>query len=147
MQYSEGSIGRVFALRLEEGDQIPGTIERFAAEQKVHSGMVVVLGGAADGSRLIVGPEEGSVDKIIPLTHRLPGIHEIMGVGTLFPNESGEPVLHMHVAAGREGGATVGCSKAGLEVWLIDEVIILEISGLHGERKLDSRSGFGLLQF
>ena len=146
MQYSEGSIGRVFALRLDEGEQLPDILEQFVAEHGIHTGMVLILGGAADKSRLIVGPEEGRSDGIIPLTHILSGIHEILGVGTIFPNESGDPVVHMHLAAGREGNAAVGCSSAGVGVWLIGEVIILEISGLRGERKLDPLSGFGLLQ-
>jgi len=147
MQYREGSIGRVFTLRLDEGERLPDVIEEFAAEHEIQTGMVLILGGADDKSNLIVGPEEGHGDKIIPITYILSGVHEIMGVGTLFPNESGNPVLHMHVAAGREGNASVGCSRAGVEIWLIGEVVILEIKGVHGERKLDRKSGFGLLHF
>lgn len=147
MQYREGSIGRVFALKLDEGERLPDVIEEFAASHKIEAGMVLILGGADDKSRLIVGPEEGHGDKIIPITYLLSGVHEIMGVGTLYPNESGKPVLHMHVAAGREGNASVGCTRAGVEIWLIGEVVILEIKGLQGERKLDLNSGFGLLHF
>ena len=147
MQYQEGSIGRVFALRLEEGDRLPDTLEAFAREQNIEAAMVIYVGGAKDGSRLVVGPDASRPEAIIPLVYSLTGIQEVLGVGTLFPNDQGEPILHMHAAAGREGGATVGCSRAGVEVWLVGEVIILEILGASGCRRPEPPSGFSLLQF
>lgn len=147
MQYSEGSLGRVFALRLSEGDRIPEVIEQFAVDHQISCATVLYLGGSADKSRFIVGPAKTDGEKIIPLTHVLSGIQEIFGVGTIFPNESGAPMLHMHAAAGREGDATIGCTRAGVDVWLVGEVVILELLGLQGLRKKDSRSGFELLQF
>jgi predicted DNA-binding protein with PD1-like motif len=147
MQYQEGSIGRVFALRLEEGDRLPDTLEAFAREQSIEAAMVIYVGGAKDGSRLVVGPDAARSDAIVPLVHSLTGIQEVLAVGTLFPNDQGEPILHMHAATGREGDATVGCSRAGVEVWLVGEVIILEILGTSGRRRPEPPSGFSLLQF
>ena len=147
MQYQEGSIGRVFALRLEEGDRLPDTLEAFAREQSIEAAMVIYVGGAKDGSRLVVGPDASRPDAIVPLVHSLTGIQEVMAVGTLFPDDQGEPILHMHAATGREGDATVGCSRAGVEVWLVGEVIILEILGTRGRRRPEPPSGFSLLQF
>jgi predicted DNA-binding protein with PD1-like motif len=147
MQYQEGSIGRVFALRLEEGDRLPDTLETFAREQNLAAAMVIYVGGAKGGSRLVVGPDASRPDAIVPLLHILTGIQEVLAVGTLFPNDQGEPVLHLHAATGREGGATVGCSRAGVEVWLVGEVIILEILGTDGRRRPEPPSGFSLLQF
>ncbi|MFZ2087334.1 MAG: DUF296 domain-containing protein [Desulfobaccales bacterium] len=147
MQYQEGSIGRVFALRLEEGDRLPDSLEAFARDQKLAAAMVIYVGGAKGGSRLVVGPDASRQDAIVPLVHTLAGITEVLGVGTLFPNDQGEPVLHLHAATGREGGATVGCSRAGVDVWLVGEVIILEILGTGGRRLPEPPSGFSLLQF
>jgi len=146
MQYSEGSIGRIFALRLAEGERLPAAVEDFCRQKGVKAALVIYVGGAQDGSRLVVGPEAGRGDAIIPLVHTLRGIQEVLGVGTLFPNEAGDPVLHMHVAAGREGQATVGCSRAGVEVWLVGEVLILEILGTIGARQKDPATGFQLLR-
>jgi predicted DNA-binding protein with PD1-like motif len=145
MQYREGRIGRIFVLRLEDGERLPEAIETFARDQGLKEAMVIYVGGAQDGSRLVVGPEAGRTDAIIPLIHTLAGIQEVLGVGTLFPNEAGEPVLHLHAATGREGGATVGCSRAGVEVWLVGEVIILEVVGTQALRRKDSETGFQLL--
>ncbi len=102
---------------------------------------------ALDGSRLVVGPEGCQREAIVPLVHTLTGIQEVLAVGTLFPDAQGEPVLHLHAATGREGAATVGCSRAGVEVWLVGEVVILEILGTQGCRRPEAPSGFSLLQF
>ena len=45
MMASEGQVGRVFVLRLEDGDVIPACIEQFAAEKGIAVGHVVLLGG------------------------------------------------------------------------------------------------------
>ncbi|MFZ0942441.1 MAG: PPC domain-containing DNA-binding protein [Syntrophobacteraceae bacterium] len=147
MQYSEGTIGRVFALKLETGERLPDAVVNFAREHSVRSAMVMFVGGAGAASRLVVGPEENRVDDIIPIIHTLGGIQEVMAVGTLFPDENGLPELHMHAATGREGTATVGCTRAGVDVWLIGEVILLEICGIGGLRKKDLKTGFQMLQF
>jgi len=146
MRYCEGHVGRVFVLRLEEGERIPDVIEQFAEAKGVQRATVLLLGGIDDGSKMVVGPEEGRGDEIVPLVHTLKGIQEILGVGTIFPDEQGRPILHLHGASGREGGASVGCTRAGVDVWLVGEVVILEIQGIDAVRKKDPRSGLSLLE-
>jgi predicted DNA-binding protein with PD1-like motif len=51
----------------------------------------------------------------------------------------------MHAAAGREGRATVGCTRAGVDVWLVGEVVLLEIVGPEARRRKDPETGFQLL--
>lgn len=145
MQHREGRIGRIFVLRLEQGERLPEAVETFARDQGLMEAMVIYVGGAQDGSRLVVGPEAGRRDAVLPLIHTLSGIQEVLGVGSLFPNEAGEPVLHLHAATGREGGATVGCTRAGMEVWLVGEVFILEVVGTAARRRKDPQTGFALL--
>jgi predicted DNA-binding protein with PD1-like motif len=146
MQYAEGKLGRTFVVRLDDGDRLPDSLEDFAREHGIQEALVFYLGGAADGSRLVVGPEANRGEAIIPMIYSLAGIQEVLGVGTLFAADSGEPVLHLHVATGREGKATVGCSRAGVEVWLVGEVVILEILGTAGVRRTEPETGFKLLQ-
>jgi predicted DNA-binding protein with PD1-like motif len=146
MKSSQGSIGRVFILRLEDGDVVNQTIEEFARNEGVSRALAFYLGGSAAGSRLVVGPDAACDDAIVGLVHVLTGApREVLAVGTLFPDESGEPSLHMHAAAGREGNATVGCTRAGLETWLVGEVVLLEILGTKARRTVDSGNGFDLL--
>ena len=147
MQYSQGTIGRIFALKLETGDRLPDAVEDFALEHQIRSAVAIYVGGAGEAGRLVVGPEENRGDDIVPMLHTLGGIHEVLGIGTVFIDEEGRPRLHMHAATGRAGGAVVGCARAGLEVWLVGEVILLEISGIGGLRKKDPKTGFQMLQF
>lgn len=146
MQYAEGKIGRIFVLRLEDGERLNDTLEAFARDRGIARALAFYLGGSASGSRMVVGPDEERHDAIIPLLHTLMGAQEVLALGTLFHNEAGEPVLHMHAAAGREGGATVGCTRAGVDVWLVGEVVILEILGTAALRKKDAGTGFQLLR-
>ncbi len=146
MQYSEGRLGRVFILRLEEGERINDSIEKFARARQLSHGLAFFLGGSGDGSQVVVGPEANRA-AIIPMLHTLKGEQEVLALGTIIPNEEGTPLLHMHGAAGREGRATVGCTRAGLNVWLIGEVVLLEILGAQtAQRKKDAATGFQLLQ-
>ena len=147
MQYSEGTIGRIFVLKLETGERLPDAVVDFAIEHAVRNAMVMFVGGAGATSRLVVGPEENRGDDIIPVIHRLGGIQEVLAAGTLFPDENGHPELHMHAATGREGTATVGCARAGIDVWLTGEVVLLEICGTGGFRKKDPKTGIQILQF
>jgi len=146
MRYSEAELGRVFIIRLEQGEVVHEVLERFAAEKNVRSAAVLMVGGAQRGSRLVVGPEDGDALPVVPLRHVLSKVHEMAAVGTLFPDESGRPSLHVHAALGREGRATVGCIRAGVVVWLILEVIMIEIAGDRAKRLRDPVTGFDLLE-
>ena len=145
MKFSQGSVGRIFILRLEDGDVLNDTLEAFAREHEVTRALAFYLGGSAPGSKLVVGPDAASTDAIVPLIHPLSGSREVLALGTILPNEAGEPSAHMHAAAGREGDATVGCARAGLETWLVGEVVLLEILGTAARREVDAASGFELL--
>lgn len=146
MRYSEGSLGRVFVLRMDDGDPLNTTVEAFAREQGVARGVAFYVGGGAGGTSLVVGPDATRSDAVVPLLHALSGPSETVAFGTLFPDETGNPVLHMHAACGREGDATVGCTRAGLKTWLIGEIVLIEILGTEASRRLDPATGFELLE-
>ncbi len=146
MRYSEARPGRVFVIRLEQGEIVHEVLERFAADKGVRSATVLMVGAADKGSRLVVGPEDGDAHPVVPLGHLLSKAHEMAGVGTLFPDENGRPSLHVHTALGREGGATVGCIRRGVVVWLILEVIMFELVGTDARRIKDIATGFELLE-
>ena len=105
-----------------------------------------LVGGIRDGGKIVVGPEEPEKAPIMPMLFQLRGTHEILGVGTLFPDESHKPRLHMHAALGRGGETRAGCIRPGIEVWKVGEVILLEIAGSPAFRKKDPATGFELLE-
>jgi predicted DNA-binding protein with PD1-like motif len=145
MKYSQARQGRVFVIRLEHGEVVHEVIERFASEHNIKAAALIILGGADKGSLLVVGPEEGSAVPIRPLEHTLDSVHEIFGTGTLFPDESGAPILHMHTACGRLSCTVTGCIRTGVKVWQVAEVILYELCETSARRKCEAESGFTLL--
>ena len=144
MKACEGKIGRVFVIRLEDGDLIPDCIEQFAEQNGVSVGHAILVGGIGSG-KIVVGPRHS--DKMPPEPMFLPvdGAHEVAGVGILAPGEDGKPVLHIHAALGRSGNTMSGCLRPGVATWLIGEVILCEILGANVARIKDDHSGFALL--
>jgi predicted DNA-binding protein with PD1-like motif len=146
MKYSEAQLGRIFVIRLEDGDIVQEAIESFAREKSVKAAALVILGGADTGSRLVVGPQEGRATPIIPLSFLLDNVHEAAGVGTLFPDDGGNPVLHLHMACGRRGETVTGCARTGVKVWQVMEAVLFELTGSTSVRRPDGVTGFKLLQ-
>lgn len=144
MKYSEGKIGRVFVIRLEDGDTMPEVIESFAQKNNVRRGMCILLGGIKTG-KIVAGPENGESMPIVPMIVGLKGVHEICAVGTIFPDNGARPRLHMHAAFGREGKTISGCIRPGIEVWKLGEVIVLEILNNNAHRE-DTAAGFQMLE-
>jgi predicted DNA-binding protein with PD1-like motif len=146
MKYSEAKAGRIFILRLEDGDILHESVEAFARAQNIQAAALLALGGADQGSTLVVGPEHGRSQPVIPMEHILNNVHEVTGVGTLFPNAAGHPVLHMHLAAGRQTSTITGCVRRGVKVWHVLEIVLWELTETTARRLLDSTTGFELLQ-
>jgi len=145
MKACEGRIGRVFVIRLEDGDVVPECIERFAEEKGVSVGQAILVGGIGGGD-VVVGPRRSEERLPEPMLLPIDGAHEVVGVGVLAPGEDGKPVLHIHAALGRAGQTMTGCLRHGVTTWLVGEVILYEILGVDMLRIKDEQSGFELLE-
>jgi predicted DNA-binding protein with PD1-like motif len=132
-------------IRLENGETVHEEIEKFAKEHAIKAASLVAVGGVDADSRLIVGPRDGETRPPSPMEHILGDVHEIAGTGTIFPDEEGIPILHMHMACGREDRTVTGCVRNGVKVWHILEVILFEVVGSTGKRVLEKETGFKLL--
>ncbi len=146
MKFSQGKLGRTFLLRLEDGDRIPEVIEHFAKEQQISHGAVWFVGGAKGCSQIVVGPKDGMAQRPEPVIAGLPGVSETVGFGTLAPCLAGDPVLHLHASFGRGEKSMTGCTRAGVEVWHIGEVVILEFLEMNAARIQNPVNGFELLE-
>jgi len=145
MKASEGKIGRLFVLRLEDGDMVPEVIERFAAEKGIKVGHVVLIGGVGSG-RVVVGPKESEEMPPEPVMLPVDGAHEVEGVGIIAPDKEGKPRLHIHASLGRGGKTLTGCLRPGVKTWLVGEAVIYEITGVKAQRLPDKKSGFELME-
>lgn len=146
MKFTEANLGRIFILRLEHGDRIPDTIEEFAKNHNIESATVQFIGGSEQNSKVVVGPEDGTAAKPVPTVINLPGVSEAVGVGTIFMNEDKLPKLHMHSAFGRNVQTVTGCTREGVSIWQIGEVIIFELTNNSAQRKINPVNGFELLE-
>jgi predicted DNA-binding protein with PD1-like motif len=146
MKFCEAKQGRTFILRLEDGDIVHESIEGFARDHAIQSAALIILGGADAQSRLVVGPEDGRSEKIVPMIHELENVCEVSGVGTIFPDSHGNPVLHMHMACGRNDHTVTGCVRVGVKVWHVMEVVLFELTDNSARRVHDPITGFALLQ-
>jgi len=145
MKACEGRIGRVFVMRLDDGDVVPECIERFAEEKGVSVGQAILVGGIGGGD-VVVGPRRSEERPPEPMLLPIDGAHEVVGVGVLAPGEDGKPALHIHAALGRAGQTMTGCLRHGVTTWLVGEVILFEILGADMVRIQDEKSGFELLE-
>ncbi|EAT58359.1 PPC domain-containing DNA-binding protein [Chlorobium ferrooxidans] len=145
MKYSEAREGRTFIIRLEDGEIVHEKLEQFVRDHAIARASLIAIGGADKGSLLVVGPDESRSHPVTPMTHELYDAHEITGTGTIFPDDEGNPVLHMHMACGREENTVTGCIRKGVKVWLVMEIILTELLENSALRQYDPHSGFKLL--
>ncbi|MCM8769136.1 MAG: DNA-binding protein [Candidatus Omnitrophica bacterium] len=145
MKYCQAKIGRVFVVRLEDGDKLPAILEEFASQHRVKRAICFLLGGIKDGGRLVVGPNQENARPVEPLYFELLGVHEFLALGMIFPGTDKKPHLHLHGTMGREGRSYTGCLRPGVEVWQVGEVMLVEIVGTKARRLRDDSTGFELL--
>ena len=146
MKYTETKTGRVFVVRLHDGDILHECIEKLAKEQNINAATVSLVGGVDKGSKLVVGPTDARAEKVIPVIYELDNAYEATGTGTIFCDEESKPVLHMHIACGRKGHTVTGCVRAGVICWYILEVVVTELVDCQAKRILDKETGFKLIE-
>jgi hypothetical protein len=136
MQYTEGRIGRVFVVRIDNGEDLIASLRTFILEKEIGAGSVVFLGALMDG-KLVTGPEKPVIP---PDPHFVffEGGWEVFGVGTIYPGEGG-PHIHYHASVGRAGHALTGCLREKAVTYLIVEAVIYEITGLSAKREFDKK--------
>ena len=137
MRSAEMKDGRVFVLRLEEGEVLHESVEAFCRDMGIRHATVTAVGGVGPGSRFVVGPTWPIEGEVVPRTFELDAPCELTGTGTVFPDMDGNPIMHGSV--GREGGSTTGCFRLNVIVWLVMEVVIRELVG-DGPVRIESDS-------
>jgi len=137
MQYAEGQIGRIFVVRIDDGEDFLVSMRRFISDKGIYAGSIIFLGALMNG-RMVTGPEEPVIP---PLPHFVlfEGGWEVFGVGTIYAGEGG-PHIHYHASVGRAGHALTGCLREQATTYLIIEAVVFEFSGLQARRDFDERT-------
>ncbi len=136
MQYTEGQIGRVFVVRIDDGEDMLVSLRQFITEKNIQAGSIHFLGALMNG-RMVTGPEEPVIPPV-PHFVMFEGGWEVFGVGTIYPGEGG-PHIHYHGSVGRSGHALTGCIREKATAYLIVEAVIMEFCGLSARREFDQK--------
>ena len=81
MQYTEGQLGRVFVVRIDDGEDMLMSLRTFIAEKEVQAGSILFLGALMNG-RMVTGPEEPVIPPV-PHFVMFEGGWEVFGIGTI----------------------------------------------------------------
>ncbi|MFA6226680.1 MAG: PPC domain-containing DNA-binding protein [Methanoregula sp.] len=137
MQYTEGQLGRVFVVRIDDGEDMLVSLRQFVFDKGIEAGSITFLGALMNG-RMVTGPEEPVIPPV-PHFVMFEGGWEVFGVGTIYPGEGG-PHIHYHASVGRSGHALTGCLREKATTYLIIEAVIMEFTGLKARREIDQRT-------
>ena len=137
MQYAQGEVGRIFVLRIDNGEDFLESMRSFIADKEIQCGAGTFLGALMNG-RMVTGPEEPVIPPV-PHFVLFEGGWEVFGVGTIYPGEGG-PHIHYHASVGRAGHALTGCLREKATTYLIIEAIIIEFKNLEGRREFDEKT-------
>ena len=143
MQYTEGQLGRIFVVRIDDGEDMLVSLRQFIIDKGIGAGSITFLGALMDG-RMVTGPEEPVIPPV-PHFVMFEGGWEVFGVGTIYPGEGG-PHIHYHASVGRSGHALTGCLREKATTYLIIEAVIMEFTGLTAHREFDEKTQLHLPQ-
>jgi len=94
---------------------------------------------------VVTGPKE-PVMPPEPVWAQVTGARETLGSGSIYWDEA-EPRIHLHAALGHHGETLTACVRKGTKVYLILEVLILELDGIDATRPWFAQGGFNRLTF
>jgi len=144
MDYRQGTTGRVFCIRFDDGDDFLGNLTELIKKEQIHQGWFHVIGGLRE-AQVVTGPKQPTMPPD-PVWAELATVRETLGTGTVFW-EGDAPRLHLHAALGHHGDTLTACVRKGTKVYLILEVMLIEIAGIAADRPWYAAGGFNRLSF
>lgn len=144
MQYTQASLGRIFALRFDSGEDIISGLKDLIRKEKISSGVVHLM-GALTNTEVVLGPAQKEYPPC-PQWWNFDDAREILGLG-IFAWENDEPKIHIHAGFGNSSEARLGCIRNKSEVYLTIEGVLYEFIDANISRKLDKRYNASLLNF
>ncbi len=116
MEYTKGSLGRVFLLKFEDDDVLIDNLSGFIREERVKAACMVFIGALKKGD-LVTGPKKPVIPPQPNKVNFKDG-WEVMGIGTIFTNAKG-PQIHIHSSMGKKQKVLTGCVRGRSKVFLI----------------------------
>ncbi len=144
MKYAKGSIGRVFVVRFEHGDDLVEKIKELAACENVRLATVILLGALRKGT-MVTGPRELKTPAEANWSSFDDG-REVFASGMIV-NSGGEIKLHIHGSFGRGDAALTGCLRKDSEVFITVDAVVTEILGVKASKRRDEKTGHEVMFF
>jgi predicted DNA-binding protein with PD1-like motif len=145
MDYRTGSVGRVFAVRFDDGDDLLAGLTELIKKENIRNGWFHVIGGLREID-VVTGPRE-PVMPPEPVWREVRNARETLGSGSVYRDENDEPKIHLHAALGHHGDTITGCLRRGSRTYLLLEVILFEITGFDASRPWSAAKGFNIVTF
>jgi len=143
MEYTKGTIGRVFLIKFQDKDIFLKEIDRLARKEKIKAAAMIFLGALRKG-HLVTGPKK-TVIPPEPNWVKFKDGWEVFGIGTIFTNKKG-PQIHIHSSLGKKKNVFTGCVRKDSIVFLVIEAVIFELKGMNAVKDIDPITGLNLLQ-
>lgn len=143
MDYRKGTIGRVFAVRIDHGEDVIEELLELARKEEIKSAFFIMLGALGE-AELVTGPKE----KVVPpetVWAAFDDVREVTGAGNIF-RENDEPKVHLHAAAGSSRDMIAGCFRKKAQAFMVVEIFIVEMD-IAAERVFDGKIGFSPIRF
>ena len=138
-RFWEATGGRTFVGRLEMGDDLVESIERFCVEREIRAAWVSAIGAVQHASFAYYEQDELRYLELESDQH-----HEIIGfIGNISIRDD-KPFLHAHATFGSRTGSTAGGHLLHGCLVFAAEVTIREMTGVELVRHPDEVSGLAL---
>ena len=144
MEYRSGKMGRVFAVRFDEGEDFLAGLEKLIIREEIRNGWFHVIGGLREAG-VVTGPKAPTVPPE-PVWADVQGAREVLGSGSIFW-DNGTPKIHLHAALGHHGDTLCACVRKRTKVYLVLEVYVVEFAGFTASRPWYAEGGFNRLIF
>ena len=145
MDYTTGTIGRVFTIRFDDGDDFLTELGELAKKEGIKAGWFNIIGGLRQ-AEVVTGPKE-PVMPPEPVWAKVDEAKEVIGVGSIFCDENNIPKIHLHTSLGNHGSTMTVCIRKGTKTYLILEVYLIEITEIDATRPWFAKGQFNRLTF
>jgi len=144
VEYQSGTAGRVLYARLDDGEDLHDSIRELVAIENIRCGWFQVFGGLRRAG-VVTGPRE-PVMPPDPVWEDVENTREIIGTGSVFW-DGDQPLIHLHSAMGHHGETLTGCVRKNSTVYLVIELMLMEITGIDVTRPWFEKGGFNRPSF
>jgi hypothetical protein len=131
---------KTYALVLAYGDEVAGSVERFAAERGLSAAQITGIGAFSDAVLGFFDWEKKDYRKI-PVREQ---VEVVSLVGDVAQGPDGKPVLHLHAVVSRSDGTAMGGHLLRAHVRPTLEIVLTE-SPKHLHKRKDPESGLALI--